>query len=195
MDHVEQAVERLIDLGYLKYVSGAEIPAIREELVGTLRRGYLDSEWDEGCVSRDRRSYPADSEELAEGGIGECLLLMKSVLRTEGVRLDSVEDDVDDEHYDLIVNGRRHRIYDADLLENGLIWGVATKRLLEIVNGLLKQAGSQERLYGIYGGNDGRVILLTKEMYRLLQSPEWKVDPGWMPYPSSAIRDDGSTNR
>jgi hypothetical protein len=195
MDPMERAVQRLIELGYLKYVPRAEIAATREELIGTLRRGYLDSEWDEECVSRDRRSYPADSEELAEGGMGEFLSLMKDVLQAEGVRLASVEDDVDDEHYDLLVNGKRHPIYDANLLENGLIWGVATKRFLEIVNDLLKRAGSKERLYGIYGGNDGRVVLLTQEMYDLLHSPDLKIDPGWMPYPPNAIRKDGSTDR
>jgi hypothetical protein len=195
MDHVEGAVGRLIELGYLKYVSPAEIPAIREEMLGTLRRGYLESAWDEKCMSRDRRGYPADSEELAEGRLGEFLLLMKDVLRQEGVRLQSVEDDPQDDRYEVLVNGLRQLIYDADALKNGEIWAVAAKRLLEIVNDLLTQAGSQERLYGVYGGNDASVLLLTAEMYRLLHSPELKIDPGWMPYPPDAIRRDGSGQR
>jgi hypothetical protein len=195
MDPIERAAERLIELGYVKYVPRAAIPAVRQEMIGTLRRGYLDSEWDEECVSRDRRGYPADSEELAEGRMGEFLLLLKDVLQVEGVRLRSVEDDIDGQHYDLLVNSERHPIYDADLLENGLIWGVATKRFLEIVNHLLRRAGSKERLYGIYGGNDGRAVLLTREMYHLLHSPDLKIDPGWMPYPPDVIRQDGSTNR
>jgi hypothetical protein len=68
-------------------------------------------------------------------------------------------------------------------------------RLLEIVNELLGEAGSEERLYGIYGGNEGRVALLTGGMYRLLHSPGLKLDPRWVPYPPTAIRDDGSVGR
>jgi hypothetical protein len=191
----ERAVDQLIGMGYLKYVPPSEVASIREELIGTLRRGYLESEWDKECVSRDHRSYPADSEELAEGCLGEVLLLMKDVLQKEGVQLRSVEEDVQDYHYVVVVNGRRHLIYDTDILNQGNSWGVAAKRLLELVNDLLKQAGSKERLYGIYGGNDGRVILLTEEMYGLLHAPELKVDPGWMPYTPDAIRDDGRMER
>lgn len=189
-----ETVDRLIEMGYLKYVPTSELPSIRQELIGTLKRGSLDSEWDENCVSRDRRSYPADNEDLAEGSLGEVVLLMKDVLQKEGVKLRSVEDDFQDDSYDVVVNGERHLIYDADMLENSLIWGVAIKRLLEIVNGLLEHAGSKERLYGISGGNDGRAIFLTDEMYRFLQLPDLKIDPSWMPYPAKAIRDDGSIN-
>jgi hypothetical protein len=57
---------------------------------------------------------------------------------------------------------------------------------------LLKQAGSKERRYGIYGGNDGRVMLLTEEMYGLLHVPDLKIDLRWLPYPPDAIRRDGS---
>jgi hypothetical protein len=189
---VETAVDRLIGMGYLKYVPPCFAAAIRDQLINTMRRGYLESTWDDECVSKDRRNYPADSEDLAEGCLGEFLWLLKDVLHEEGVRLQAVQDDPQDDRYEVLVNGRRHLIYDADTLENGNIWGVAAKRFLEIVNDLLKQASSKERLYGIYGGNDGRVILLTEEMYEFLHAPELKIDPQWMPYPPEAIRGDGS---
>ena len=38
------------------------------------------------------------------------------------------------------------------------------------------------------------MILLTEEMYEFLQSPDLKMDPGWMPYPPDVIRKDGSLN-
>jgi hypothetical protein len=195
MDRVERAVDRLIEMGYLKYVAPAEKPSIREEQIDTLRRGYLDSEWDKNCVSRDRRSYFADSEDLAEGCLGKCLLPMKEVLQQEGVQLHTVEDDVQDWGYDVTVNGHRHCIYDDEIMEHGNTWGVSTKRFLEIVNNLLEQAGSKERLYAIYGGNEGRVILLIEEMYQFLHSPDLNIDARWMPYPSTAICDDGNMDR
>jgi hypothetical protein len=39
------------------------------------------------------------------------------------------------------------------------------------------------------------VILLTEEMYRFLHSPGLNIDDRWMPYPSTAIRDDGGMDR
>jgi len=191
----ETAVDRLIAMGYLKYVPPSEVTGIRGQLIGTLRRGYLDSEWDRRCVSGDRRGYPADGEDLAEGWLGESLLLMKDVLQKEGVTLQSVEDDPQDDRYEVVVNGRRHLIFDAGTLKPGNSWAVAAKRLLEIVNELLGEAGSEERLYGIYGGNEGRVVLLTGGMYQLLHSPGLKLDSWWMPYPPAAIRDDGTVGR
>src|SRR5262249_14973325 len=151
--------------------------------------------WDGRCISRDRRSYPADSEELAEGCLGEVLLLMQDVLRKEGVQLQDVEDDPQPYHYEVVINGQRHLVYDAATVQNGNSWAVATRRFLEIVNGLLRRAGSEERLYAFYGGNDGRVMLLTEEMYGLLHAPDLKIDPKWMPYPPDAIHDDGSIGR
>jgi hypothetical protein len=65
-------------------------------------------------------------------------------------------------------------------------WALSLKRFLEVVNELLQRAGSEERLFGIYGGNDGRAILLTEEMHEYLGSLPW-IDRRWMPYPSSTI--------
>src|SRR5262249_31883132 len=141
--NAESAVDRLVEMGYLKYVPPSDVATLREELLGTLRHGYLETGWDREGVSRDRRSYSADSEELAEGRLGEFLLRMKDVFLKEGVQLQSVEDDPQDFHYEVVVNGRRHLIYDADTLKNGDSWGIATKRLLEIANALLRQAGSK----------------------------------------------------
>jgi hypothetical protein len=53
--------------------------------------------------------------------------------------------------------------------------------LVEIVDGLLETAGSSERLFAVYGGNDGRVILLTEEMQDYIESIGDVMDPKWMP--------------
>jgi hypothetical protein len=179
----EAALQRLIDMGYLKYVPGPEREAVRQQLLSSMKHGIIESDWGEDCVASDRRGYPADNEELAEGRIGEFLLLMKDVLAQEGVRLESVEDEFQDEHYDVLVNGERFRIYGRPD-EN--CWAVSLKRFLEIVNGLLQRAGSKERLFGIYGGNDGRAVLLTEEMHQYLHSLSW-IDRKWMPYKPQAV--------
>jgi hypothetical protein len=176
-------LKRLVDMGYLKYVPSPELEAVKQQLLSSMNYGIIESDWGTNCVASDRRGYPADNEELAEGRIGESLHLMKEVLAQEGVRLESVEDDFGEYHYDILVNGERYKIYDR-AGEN--VWSVALKRFLEVVNEFLQRAGSKERLFGIYGGNDGRAILLTEEMHQYLGCLPW-IDRRWMPYTTEAI--------
>jgi hypothetical protein len=152
---------------------------VRAQLIASATRRHLDSDWDENCVAADLRGYPADNENLVEGDVGRTILLMRPVMEREGVNLDTVVDDFGDEKYDVVINGRRHLIYEGDGGDDS--WTLALKRLLEIVNGLLEQAGSSERLFAIYGGNDGRVILLTPEMHEYIESIGDVIDHGWMP--------------
>jgi hypothetical protein len=161
--------------------------AVKHQLLSSMEHGIIDSDWDEDCASSDRRGYSADSEELAEGQVGQTLLQMKDVLRQEGVLLNSVEDEFAEDHYDVVINGERFRIDDTPAqTSQDQSWAISTKRLLEIVNQLLKRAGSTERLYDIYGGNDGRVILLTEDMHQLLGRAPW-IHRKWMPYAPDTI--------
>lgn len=76
----EQAVDRLIGMGYFKFIPPSDWEVARQELLVSVGHGYLGTEWDRQCVSRDKRTYPADSEELAEGRTGEFILLMRDAL-------------------------------------------------------------------------------------------------------------------
>jgi hypothetical protein len=178
-------LRRLIDLGYLKYVPESQRRAVAEQILGNMREGNIDGDWDDQCNSSDRRCYSADNEDLSEGGMVECLLSLKEVLYQEGVKLESVEDDFRDGHYDLLVNGERFMVHYAGQEDS---WAIYFKRLLEIVNELLLRAGSRERLYGMYGGNEGRVIFLTDEMYDYLSTLPWVRRRGSMPFRPDAIR-------
>jgi hypothetical protein len=188
----EEALDRLVGMGYFKFLSRSEHRIAKQELVAAVGHGYLGTEWDKNCVSRDKRTYPADSEELAEGSTGKIILLMQDVLSHEGVPLHSVEDDFQDEKYDVVIDGRRYPIHGTNILATWGSWTIAAKRLLEIVSGLLRAAGSNEQLYGIYGGNDGRAILLTAGMYDLVKSSGIITDLREMPHPASAINTDGT---
>ena len=66
---------------------------------------------------------------------------------------------------------------------------MALTRLLEIVNEQLEAAGSDERLYGSYSGNDGRAILLTPEMHAYIVSIGDVPDYRWMPYAAGEVGD------
>lgn len=190
----ERVADQMIERGYFKFTSQLEREVARSELIASLNAGYISTEWDEQCISRDRRIYPADSEELAEGGIGEFILLMRDVLALEGVVFQSVVDDFRDEQYDVVIDGQIYTIYDQNVLSTWNSWTIATKRALEIVSDILQSAGSGEQLFGIYGGNDGRAILLTNEMHGLLKSSGLITDRQELPFSPSAMNSDGMIN-
>ena len=105
---------------------------------------------------------------------------------------DSVEDEFRDAGYDVVIGGQVYPIFDGEEMASHDAWTVATKRFLEIVNELLQASQSGENLYGIYGGNDGRAVFLTAEMYNLLKSSHLVSDKRELPYPPSAINGDGT---
>lgn len=183
-------VEQLIDLGFMKFTPESEREVVRQQLIESVRDKYLDSEWSDECVSADRRSFSADAEDLAEGSVGICLRQMSEILSQEGVVLESVKDSFANEHkrYEVIVNGVSYLIYDLNEHSIEEIWNLAFRRIIEIVNLLLTQAGSSERLFGIYGGNDARVIFLTESMHDLLCQRIDIFDAGWKPVKASEIQ-------
>lgn len=174
--------DRLIDMGYLKFVPPDDHPVVRADMIESLRDGVLDAKHDWHGDARDGRGYDADAEDLAEGKVGATILRMADALRAEGVAIGSVADHPEDDEggYEVVIDGARHVIWtEADDGQDA--WNLATRRLLEIVSALLREAGSDERLFGVYGGHKGRAVLLTREMHAYLTSLGPAIDPRWMP--------------
>jgi hypothetical protein len=171
-------------MGWLKYVPEAKRGQVRSQLVAAATKGYLDSDWDDNGVSADQRSYPADGKELAHGGVGQCLLRMKPVLAREGVRLDEVEDNWHEGKYHVLINRESYLIFDGKTADSVRI---SLERLLEIVNGLLEEAASQERLFAVYRGTDERIVLLTEEMQDFVESLGDVLSQGWMPFSAEEV--------
>jgi len=130
-------------------------------------------------TERTRRFYFADGEDLAEGGGRSFLLELQPVLRAAGVpRLRIREHFSDQGGYALTVNGRWYPILTAADLEHELFWGIASARVAALVNGLLRRAGSRERLYGINhpASNDFAVFVLTPELRRAVARVTGEAD-------------------
>ena len=184
------AADRLIEMGYLKFCPPGERELARAEMVESLRDGRLDTRHDRHGDTRCRRNYDADAEDLADGGVGATIRRMRGVLRAEGVSIDRVVDlfDDDDDGYHLEIDGKTYVIFRHDD-EGQNAWVLATRRLLEIVDALLIEAGSAERLYGAYAGHRGRVIFMTCEMHAYLRSLGDAIDCKWMPCPPTNTDD------
>jgi len=151
-------LKKLDELGYYKYIDSSQIERVKNI---SLDAGYVFGWEDSG------RDFSADAENLAEGGIPEFYNEIRNFLKKQNVDI-SVYDDFSDKGYTIKINGKNYVIYDEKELKSENIWEVSTIRSFSIINSLLKESNSKERLYTLYGGNDLRAVFLTEEMYRVI---------------------------
>lgn len=166
-------LDQLEKLGFYRYATPGQVSELKAEAAKT---GYLFG--GEGA----RRDYMADSEDLAEGGVKRFVDEILPLLEELGVRGVTLEEDFGEEGYLVFVNGIRLVMYTEDEMRNGDIWELTTKRAFALVNDLLEKAGSPERVYQLYGGNDLRAIFLTPEMFEAIRA-SGALDAKEMPVP------------
>ncbi len=158
---------KLEDAGYFK--------GLPPEKAQTLKDYFDQKGWD-GIFADSHRFFQADAEDLAEGGVGEFIRGLEPFLTAQGVRLPQIEDDASANGYVVRVGDAPHRIYGESEIERetsseqpGLVWGLSMVRSFGIVNELLEEAKSPERLYAIYGGNDLVAYFLTPELFQIIK--------------------------
>jgi hypothetical protein len=160
---MKQLLDDLERLGFYKYTAPELVESAKAEAIKT---GYLYSE-------PTHRDHFADSEDLAECGVRMFLQSIGQFLKDQGVVFSSVEDDFDfGDSYSVIVDGARFVMYTEEEGAAQNSWELTTRRALSLVNAYLTKAGSNERIYFLYGGNDTQAVFLTPEMFHLIcESP------------------------
>lgn len=166
-------LKKLQDFGYFKYVPESDKEAALKLALESLGTGLLSIdlslyETKKIPASLDRRRFGIDGEALAEGGIRKTLQNMYAeVLSKEGVPSLEVEQKIGSgDGYKVVVNNKLYEIYSESDISSAPIWQMSLVGLMRIVNDLLSDVGSQERLYGIHADNDGAAIFLTAELYQ-----------------------------
>lgn len=174
---LSEFADRLEVLGFFRYAP--------PEVVASLKHDFQESRC-AAVFGETGRLFRADAEDLTEGGVGDSLRRIEPFLKGQGISLNQVEDDISEQGYSVMVNGRRYKIYDADEVQKrekqlGLLWGLSGARAFAIVNGLLEGAVSEERLYAVNGGNDLDGFFLTPALREAIcRYPG--VRPGGRPY-------------
>jgi hypothetical protein len=154
-------VERLDSLGFFEY---AEDPAAAK---AEFERRGTDGFW---WAEHGRSLVFADSEDLAEGGIAEAVNELQPLLARMGVLLeDDAEDEIDERRYVVRAGGREYVIYDLDAadaldIEDEMLrmWVLAWTRTIRILNDLLEDAKSPER---VYAGYEHQLWFLTSAQF------------------------------
>lgn len=121
------------------------------------------------------RLFHADAEGLAEGF---ALTFLKEevgpLLNKLGCPVEGAADSPESDTYAIEIDGRHYPILDDR--ESDESWTEASDNVLALLNDLLKRAGSAERAFGLYGGEDLHVVFLSLELYARIRSEPTIID-------------------
>ena len=161
---LEDLLNELESLGFYKYTTSEIASKNKAEVLAT---GNIFGD------EETKRLWHADAEDLAEGGVKQFLEEMMPFLQTLNVSIASIQEDFNiDGAYNITINGIKYSLYSEAELKSEDIWDLTSKRTFIILNKLLAQAGSSERVYQLYGGNDQFVVVLTAEMYEAIHKSQ-----------------------
>jgi hypothetical protein len=114
-----------------------------------------------------RRYYICDGEDLFEiDGLVYYLNVLKPTFEKLGIPLNWSHEYFSDDatEHTIVLNNKKYFAFKGDP-NSLLIWGLATKNFVEMLNDQLKLHNSDERVYPIMAGNDGRIVFLTRQQY------------------------------
>ncbi len=184
IDDAEKFVKRLTELEYFKYADPKDIDTLQKHMIKEYDpTNELVSIWDEHTPTpKDFRYYFCDNETLfEEGGLTDILKDLRPTFDKIGLAINVTD------HYEvwdntkkwlnhtITINGTKYIVF-KNFTEMG--WGEAVQRLVEILNSELTKQNKEDRVYPVSGGNDGRIIFLSDEQFKYIDSvyknPNWK---------------------
>jgi hypothetical protein len=184
----EKLADQLKKLGYFKYADPADIETLSTEVAESLavhhRLPFVGDDNLPYC-SKDFRVYLMDNEELyQQDGIITMLGYMNAVFIKMKIRLE-ISSHIEETgeankglNHRITINGQPYILFDKF---DGSGWSEAAQRFADIINDQLTRQQSEERLYLINGGNDGRAVFLTEDQQWLIS--DLIKDPAEKPLP------------
>ena len=144
-------INKLNELGMWDDADPAELKSEFDAMIAKQNFWLVDSP----------RFLMADSEEFAEGGIGEWLDENSEALAKRGFTYESHEDHCDESGYGFVLDGDKQTVYTEKQLQSENIWEIATIFVQRMLNTQLRNKNLETRAYLFGGGNDGFVALIT----------------------------------
>ncbi|KRD63589.1 hypothetical protein ASE40_21530 [Flavobacterium sp. Root935] len=151
---------------------------------------FFEGHMKEDLSFTDNRFYFIDSETLFEGeGLIQYLETIKISFDKLNLKLLISEEfeNQTDKHllHKIKLNGNEYVAFDDNFGDHD--WTIAYLNFIEMLNNELKIQGSEEQFYPISSGNDGRTVLLTRDLFEFVKENypddwehpkninEWKV--------------------
>lgn len=171
----KQIVVELEKLNFFNLTEKKEL----EESKAEIEKSYNELNFFEGkmrgesLIFTDNRFYIIDCETLFEvGGLTQYLETVKVSFDKLHLKLNYSDElsNQTEKHWThkIKINGKAYTAYDNDFGETD--WGIAFVNFIEILNDQLKFQKSNEKFYPISSGNDGRMVLLTKDQFDFVRA-------------------------
>ncbi len=171
-------------MGYFNYADPKDIDTLQKHMIKEYDpTNELVSIWsDHTPTPKDFRYYFCDNETLfEEGGLTDILKDLKPTFDKIGLTIKVTDhNEVWDNakrwlNHTITINGAKYIVF-KNFTEMG--WGEAVQRLVEILNSELAKQNKEDRVYPVSGGNDGRIIFLSEDQFKYIDSvyknPNWK---------------------
>jgi hypothetical protein len=187
----EQFTNELQTLGYFRYIREERKPRIPKMLEQLKKKPSIYTVG----VNRD---FPASEQRLTKCSVKNFLKEVRPVLKANGVDVTQrqIVEDCSREGYRIHVKGKSYQIYSAEELERedrksfttvhdwlksisfrklepDHLWSISGRRTFAMINDLLKNAGAEERIYSLYGGNDHWAWFFSEKLYSLLADADF----------------------
>jgi hypothetical protein len=164
----DQFSKSLVELGFFRYLRLRQKEAIPRMLTRIKSTGYI-------FTPRAYRDYPADEEGIGESGGTRFLLEIKRILRANNVTFTSVIQKTTHDAYKISIDGKEYILCSGEELNQLVhkIQHLVTKRLFAVIDQLLRDAKSEERLFASAGD---WAIFLTHDLYNLILKSDFSED-------------------
>jgi len=163
--------QELIDIGFLRFADSTALHNLKSEIINSF---YIYNE-------ANYKIAHVDAEELAEFNFNFFVPTLKKILEKRNFKLDVQTSNDYEQTNNILINGRKIRLYSKEEIENGLFWESAPKNFFREINSQLKKSEIVESFYLIYSGNDLEAILLTENEHRIIAFNN-KYSPKEIPY-------------
>jgi len=172
-------INELNDVGFFNITDTIMLEKVKQEMILSYEKynyfGSLTKE--ESLEYFDNRFFSVDQEELFElGGLTKNLEKVKKTFNLLGLKLNYSNENNNEASFNSESNHWKHTIelnnkeyiaFDGEMDENS--WATATINFTNMLNDQLALQGSEEQVYIIYSGNDGMLVFLTPEMFKIVE--------------------------
>jgi hypothetical protein len=170
-----EVVSKLNELGFFSLTDSIYLDSAKKSYEESYNdRHYLGGELiSETIQFSDNRFYFVDGEALFEiGGLTEYLDIVKVSFDKLNLKLEYSDEISDHEgnfwNHTIKLNGKEYIAFRGEFSYKD--WGIALANFVKMLNDQLEIQQSDERFYPINGGNDGQVVLLSKQQFEFIRT-------------------------
>jgi len=171
-----EVISKLASLRFFSLTPKEELDGLKNKMIENYdkRKFFNGVTFNDSLRFVDHRFYFVDCEELFEsGGLIYYLNEVKPTFDKLGIVIDFQNEvsqiEGDYWKHTIEINDVEYLAYDG-AMEGQNAWGVSFVNFVAMLNDVLMQNDTQERVYPISCGNDGKIVFLTTDMFKFVKT-------------------------